>query len=214
MRAARVPTGAPARPLDARREILLLATAGLAEGIDCYEKTRMNGFVELAGRLALADDGWLTRFIGWLRGHDELASAAVVAAAEMVRVRLGSGLTTSGGNRNVISGVLKRADEPGALLAYWFRRYSGTMPKPIKHGLADAVQDLYDERALATYDRVSARTRFARVIGFVHPKATTACQRALFAYALAGRDGTVPASLPMLRAQTATSQPSISSVPW
>jgi hypothetical protein len=73
-----------------------------------------------------------------LRSRDELASAAVVAATEMVRVRLRSGLTTSGGNRKVISDALTRADEPGALLDYWFRRYGRTMPKPIKHGVADA----------------------------------------------------------------------------
>ncbi len=202
MRAGRVPTGVPARTLEDREEIFLLAAAGLAEGIDYYEDTDER-FVELVGRLALADDGWLVRFIGWLRGHDAPASAAVVAAAELVRVRLGAGLTTSGGNRAVISGVLKRADEAGSLLAYWFRRYGRTMPKPIKHGLADAVEELYDERALAIHDTVSAGMRFARVIDFVHPKAATADRRDLFAYALAGRGGTVPESLPMLRAQAA-----------
>jgi hypothetical protein len=192
----------PKRTTDLKRELFLLTAVGLAEGLDYYTDTDER-FVDLIGHLALADDGWLARFIGWLRSRDDLASAAVIAATEMVRVRLGAGLTTSGGNRKVISDALKRADEPGALLDYWFRHYGRTMPKPIKHGLADATQNLYDERALATYDTIAARIRFAGVINFVHPRAITGDQRELFGYAIARRrpNAAIPASLPLLRAR-------------
>jgi hypothetical protein len=103
----------------------------------------------------------------------------------------------------MISDAFRRADEPGALLDYWFRRHRRTMPKPIKHGLADAVQNLYDEWSLSTYDVVTARVRFGDVIDFVHPKPVTDQQRELFNYAKARRrpDPVVPASLSLLRAQ-------------
>ena len=116
------------------RELFLLAVTAMAEGTDQYHETD-----ELVRMLALADDGWLARFLAWLRGFDELASAAVVGSAEMVRTRLANRLTTSEGNRRVIGSALARADKPGLMLAYWFRRYGRTVPKPIRHGLADAA---------------------------------------------------------------------------
>jgi hypothetical protein len=192
---------APVRQADGlKNELFLLTVMRPAEVLDNDGEER---FVDLAGQLALADDAWLARFIGWLRTRDELTPAAVVAAAEMVRVRLAAGLATSGGNRKVISDAIRRADEPGALLDYWFRCHGRTMPKPIKHGLADAVQNLYDERALSAYDTVTARIRFGDVIDFVHPKPVTDRQRELFNYAKARRrpDPAVPASLSVLRAQ-------------
>jgi hypothetical protein len=202
MTATRTSSLTTRRTGDLERELFILTTAGPADG-RTYDAGADGRFVELVGELALADDGWLARFIGWLRGRDELAPAAVVAAAEMVRVRLRAGLTTSGGNRKVISDALRRADEPGALLGYWFGRYGRTMPKPIRHGLADAVQNLYDEQALAGYDTTAANVRFGDVIGFVHPRPATGRQRDVFAYAVARRraDAAIPASLPLLRAR-------------
>lgn len=185
-----------------KKDLFIRTVVGPAEGLDHHTGTDER-FVEIVGELALADDGWLARFIDWLRDRDELRAAAVVAATEMIRVRLGAGLPTSGGNRKMISDALRRADEPGALLDYWFGRYGRTMPKPIRHGLADAVQRLYDERALATYDTVAAKIRFTAVIDFVHPRPAGGRQRDLFAYAAARRrpDAAIPASLPLLRAR-------------
>ena len=189
------------RTVDLKKE-LVITTVELAEGLgrsaDADER-----FIELVGLLAIADDDWLSRLIGWLGDRGAPAGAAPIAAAERVRVRLAAGLATSGGNRRVISDALRRADEPGALLDYWFHRHGRTMPKPIKHGLADAIRDLYDERALATYDTTAAKVRFGDVIGFVHPKPADARQRVLFAHAVARRrgDAAIPASLPLVRAQ-------------
>jgi hypothetical protein len=185
-----------------QRELFVLAVTAMAEGTDQYHETDER-FVELVRVLALADDGWLVRFLAWLRGFDELASAAVVGSAEMVRTRLANGLTTSGGNRNAIDSAFARADEPGLMLAYWFRRYGRTVPKPVRHGLADAATRLYDEAALAEHDQSSADVRFADVINLVHPKAGSREQQELFQYALArrGRSAQIPAGMTMLRAR-------------
>jgi len=184
------------------RELFLLAVTAMAEGTDQYHETDER-FVELVRVLALADDGWLARFLAWLRGFDELASAAVVGSAEMVRTRLANGLTTSGGSRQVIDSACARADEPGLMLGYWFRRYGRTVPKPIRHGLADAATRLYDEAALALYDRSPAAVRLADVIRLVHPKAGGRRQQELYQYALArrGSSAQVPAGMTMLCAR-------------
>jgi hypothetical protein len=192
------------------RELFLLAVTALAEGTDQYRETDER-FLELVRVLALADDGWLAGFLSWLRRFDELGSAAVVGSAEMVKTRLAHGLITSGGNRKVIDSALARADEPGLMLAYWFRRYGGTVPKPIRHGLADAVTRLYDEAALAEYDRPGADVRFADVINRVHPKAGSQGQRELFQYALArrGNAAPIPAGMTLVRARAALYELSI-----
>jgi hypothetical protein len=57
--------------------LFLLAVTAMAEGRDQYRETDER-FVELVRALALADDGWLVRFLAWLRGFDGLTSAAVV----------------------------------------------------------------------------------------------------------------------------------------
>ena len=193
------------------RELFLLAVTALAEGTDQYHEPDER-FIGLVRRLALSDDGWLVQFLAWLRGFDELTSAAVVGSAEMVRTRLANGLTTSGGSRKVIDSALQRADEPGLMLAYWFRRYGKTVPKPIRHGLADAATRLYDEEALAEYDRSGADARFADVISLAHPKAGSREQQELFQYALTRRWGSateIPAGMTMARARAALYQLSI-----
>src|SRR5258707_12950695 len=134
---------------DLERELFHIAVRGLAEGTGFSQDTDER-FVALVAHLALADDGWLVRFIGWLRSYDELASAAVVAATEMARTRLAAGLTTSGGNRNGISSVLLRADEPGELRGYWFPRYWRAVPHPSRNAHAAGARKLYDQKAPAS----------------------------------------------------------------
>jgi len=94
----------------------------------------------------------------------------------------------------VIDSALARADEPGLMVAYWFRRYGKAVPKPVRHGLAGAATRLYDEAGLAEYDQSSADARFADVISLAHPKAGSREQQELFAYALARRSS--PAQIP------------------
>ena len=60
------------------------------------------------------------------------ATAPVVLAAEAVKARLAAGL--DGGNRQLVGSVLRRADEPGEMLAYWTSRYGRAVPKPVKRG--------------------------------------------------------------------------------
>ncbi|MFI0479587.1 TROVE domain-containing protein [Actinomadura sp. 9N215] len=190
---------------DDREELFLLAVHGLTAG-DRFAETTGDRFAERAARVALDDDGWLCRFIDWTAERDGLRPVALVAAAELVRARLAAGLFTSGGNRQVISGVLRRADEPGRMLGYWFRRYGRSVPKPVKRGVADAVRVLYDERAVIAHDGRGGGVRFADVLKMTHPAPANAAQADLFRHILLSRRRSaadVPASLPTLGAQAA-----------
>ncbi|TYK45132.1 TROVE domain-containing protein [Actinomadura decatromicini] len=189
---------------DARSELFLLAVANMVGEDNFYEKAvdRDARFRDLVHQVAVDDVEWMSEFLPWLRSEANMRSAPVVAALEAVRARLAAGL--SGGNRQLVANVLQRADEPGEALAYWTSTYGRAVPKPVKRGIADAVQRLYNERSLLKYDTATKGFRFGDVIDLVHPApaADKPWQGALFEHALDRRHGrdSEPA-LPMLLAR-------------
>jgi len=196
--------GAPGFARSVKSELFLLSVSNMVGEATFYEGAgeRDARFRTLIGEVALQDVDWLTRMIGWLRTGAGLRSASVVAAAEAVMSRRTAELP--GGNRQLISAALQRADEPGELLAYWTGRYGRALPQPVKRGVADAVRRLYTERSLIKYD-TSGAYRFGDVLELAHPAPATPRQGALFQHAIDrrhGRDQEIPASLGMLRARS------------
>ncbi|GAA4082446.1 TROVE domain-containing protein [Actinomadura miaoliensis] len=199
---ARTHEGAPGHARDPKSELFLLAVSNMVGEQTFYEGAdeRDERFRTLAGQVALDDPDWTARMIGWLRADAGMRSAAVVAAAEGVRARLAE--RRAGGNRPMIAAALRRADEPGELLAYWHGRYGRALPQPVKRGVADAVRRLYGERSLIKYD--GGDFRFGDVIELTHPRPRTPWQGDLFRHAIDrrhGRGGDIPASLATLRAR-------------
>ncbi|MCI3277602.1 TROVE domain-containing protein [Streptomyces cylindrosporus] len=204
---------------DARSELYLLAVSNMVATDTFYEdgKARDDRYERLIHQLAVEDPAWTAGLLGWLRGEGNLRSAALVGAAEFTKARLDadagdSGLgdqmtieqQDSGWNRRVINSVLQRADEPGELLGYWTSKYGRRLPKPVKRGIADAVQRLYTERSLLKYDTDSKGYRFGDVLELVHaaPAVDKPWQGDLFKHALDrrhGRDEEIPESLAMAR---------------
>ncbi|MEV5830937.1 TROVE domain-containing protein [Spirillospora sp. NPDC052242] len=200
MPSGRTHEGAPGYVRDAKGELFLLAVANMVGESTFYEKAddRDARYRELVHRVALDDPLWLLRMLKWLRAEGNMRSAPLVGACEMVKARLDAGadpimiddfdgsLPARGIDRRVIDVVCRRADEPGELLAYWTSTYGRAIPKPVKRGVADAVQRLYDERSLLKYDTASKGFRFADVIDLVHPSLAPekAWQGHLFQYAL------------------------------
>ncbi|NUW30755.1 TROVE domain-containing protein [Nonomuraea sp. SMC257] len=196
--------GAPGYARDARSELFLLAITNMVGENTFYEKAgdRDNRFRALVHQIAIEDGEWLARFLPWLRSGANMRSAPVVAALEAVKARLGAGL--HGLNRQLVNSVLQRADEPGEALAYWTSTYGRAIPKPVKRGVADAVQRLYSERSLLKYDTDSKGYRFGDVIDVVHPSPDPGkpWQGDLFAHALDrrhNRDNAIPESLRVLQ---------------
>jgi hypothetical protein len=207
--------GAPGYARDLRSELFLLAVSDMSGEDTFYERAgeRDDRFVSLVRRAAVEDPAWTGRFIGWLRDDAGMRSASVAAAAEFVKGRLeaGAGIpeADAGGpsGRRVVASALRRADEPGELIAYWRSAYGPRMPIAVKRGIAAAVHELYSEFALLKYDSRDAAVRFGDVVELVNPryhnKSYGTWRDALYRYAIErrhGRGNPVPAELAMIRA--------------
>ncbi len=84
--------------------------------------------------------------------------------------------------------VIKRADEPGELLAMIWKDGKRPIPAVVKKGIAEAFGQ-FDAYQLAKYDRASA-VRLRDVLRLVHPKPRDDEQAAMWKALL---DGTLPA---------------------
>ncbi len=191
---------------DSKSELFLLAVSNFVGTDTFYEQggQRDDRYTQLIRQTAVIDPDWCTNFLRWLRSDANMRTASLVGAAEFTMARLEAGV--AGYSRQVIDSVLQRADEPGEFLGYWTSKYGRKLPKPVKRGVADAVQRLYTERSLLKYDTDSKGYRFGDVLNLVHPSpaADKAWQGDLFKHALdrrMKRDEEIPQTLPMIRAR-------------
>ncbi|MGK5641441.1 TROVE domain-containing protein [Streptomyces sp. URMC 126] len=180
--------GGPAFVREPREELFLLAVGNFVSQRTFYEsgEERDDRYLRLVRRLAIEDPAWTAGLLRWLRGEGNMRTASLVGAAAYVRARLEAGATDGPSNRSVIDSVLRRADEPGELLAHWVSAYGRTVPQPVKRGIADGVRRLYTSRSLLKYDTSSKNFRFGDVLNLVHasPDPDKPWQGALFRYAL------------------------------
>ncbi|MGW7087492.1 TROVE domain-containing protein [Streptomyces sp. NPDC054871] len=196
--------GATGHLRDAKSELFLLAVSNFVGQETFYERggQRDDRYTQLIRSLAVEDPDWCVDFLRWLRSDANMRTASLVGAAEFTAERILK--NAPGYGRQAIDAVLQRADEPGEMLGYWTSKYGRKLPKPVKRGIADAVQRLYTERSLLKYDTDSKGYRFGDVLNLVHasPADDKAWQGDLFAYSLDRRHkrGTIPDpdSLPTL----------------
>lgn len=163
---------------DTKVALVRLLADGAERGIDWYAP-KDGRFADLVARLTVTDGPWILRCIAWMRAHQTLAPAAIVATAEVVRARLRKGEAGSGTNRKLVAFVLHRADEPGAMLGYCLARH-GPLPKPIQRGIADAAKKLYTEESAAEFDVPGRGPRFGDVLSTTHARPGTDRQSVLF----------------------------------
>lgn len=157
-------------------------------------KSRDDTFTKLVETVAIQDPKWIAGFLGWLRKDGYIRTASIMGAAHAVHARLEAGAVDTthnvrGYNRTIIDSVCQRADEPGELAAYWTANFGHTLPKPVKRGLADAAQRLYNEYSLMKYDTASHAWRFGDVIQMARVAPNASFQDDLFGYAIARRYG-------------------------
>ncbi|MFF8615360.1 TROVE domain-containing protein [Streptomyces sp. NPDC015350] len=180
--------GGPAFVREPREELFLLAVGNFVSQRTFYEsgEERDDRYIRLVGELAVQDPVWTAGLLRWLRGEGNMRTASLVGAATYVRARLAAGVSEGPSNRSVIDSVLRRADEPGELLAYWTSVYGRNVPQPMKRGIADGVRRLYTSRSLLKYDTESKNFRFGDVLNLVHasPDPEKPWQGALFQYIL------------------------------
>jgi hypothetical protein len=191
---------------DAKSELFLLSVSNFVGQDAFYEKggDRDDRYTQLVRSLAIEDPAWCVDFLRWLRSEGNMRTASLVGAAEFVKGRLDAeaagdlaqdvrtaNAAGGGWNRQAIGAVLQRADEPGEMLGYWTSKYGRKLPKPVKRGIADAVQRLYNGRTLLKYDTDSKGYRFGDVLNLVHaaPDPAKPWQGDLFKYTLDRRHG-------------------------
>lgn len=182
---------------DEKSELFLLAVTNMVSEGTFYEKgeDRDKRFRTLIRKVAIEDPSWITRFVPYLRDKMNMRSASVVMAAEFVKVMLETDNPTKAPLRSVVSSALLRADEPAEMLAYWQSVYGRNLPQPVKRGVADAVNRLYNERAALKYDGTSGVWRMADVIERVHPDPVAPWQERLFKYLIDKRHNREDASV-------------------
>jgi hypothetical protein len=215
--------GAPGYARDLRSELFLLAISNFSGEDTFYEGAgeRDERYRALAREAAMADPAWTARLVAWLRDDAGMRSASVVAAAEYVRGRQAAGAAGADAPeapqapagptvKQVVRSALRRADEPGELIAYWWSRYGRSIPIAVKRGVAAAVHDQYTEFTLLKYDSRDASVRFGDVIEVVNPRyhnrSYGTWRDALYRYAIErrhDRGNEVPAELAMIRANAA-----------
>ena len=100
--------------------------------------------------------------------------APLLLLAELAGYSFGTSLV-----RQTVPQVVRRADEPGELLAlYWRDNPKAPLDKGLKKGIADALKR-FDEYQFAKYDR-AARYPLRLVMEMTRPKPTSDEQAALF----------------------------------
>lgn len=177
---------------DAKSELFLLGVTNMVNENTFYESgsTRDARFETLAKQVIAEDPAWVGSFIPYLRDELHMRSASVVLACLFAKERLGQ--TASEGTpsiRSVVSSAIRRADEPSELLAFWMSRWGRRIPKPVKRGLADAIQFRYNERNALKWDSDRSTVRMGDVIELVHPEPVAPWQSDLFRYLIDDRHG-------------------------
>lgn len=184
-------------------EAFLLASGGFLGG----EKTFYEGgserddrFRALIRELSVTNPDWVASFLFWLRREGNIRTASIIGAAEYVWARrdeMGTGRTgtvyptPSKSTRDVVSHVIIRPDEPQEIIGYWLARYGRSIPKPLKRGVADAVQRHYTQKSVLKYDSDKRAVRMGDVLNLVHADPTDAKQSLIFEYIMARRFGRV-----------------------
>ena len=205
--AATTHESAPGYARDPRSEVFLGAVSSLNE--DSFYETATHLRERIGARLetvAVEDPTWVENLVHWLRYRANLRSIAVVIAALAVKARLDAG--QSGHNRAIVAASIRRADEPGEVLAFWRAQISTTVPSAVKRGIADGLRQTLNERTWLKWRGRGERGdyRFADLLNLVHPKPKDATQDALFSHIIEtayGRKPTLPENLPVLTARKA-----------
>lgn len=203
--------GAPGYKRDPRGELFMLG-AGRFYGEQTFYDGAHDGairFRELVHDVAKLDPAWLAQFLEWLRSEANIRTAAIVGAVEYVRAMQqpeaagAYARACSNGHtaRAVVRSVLRRADEPGEMIAYYRSRYGRSIPIAVKRGIADALvgygpdrPPLYSEYTLLKYDTASHGYRFGDVVDIVcpattHPEVRGTSLGSLFEHAIDRRHG-------------------------
>lgn len=170
----------------AKSELYLAVISDFGGEATFYETAdaRSTRISNLVRKIAVEDKDWLVGLAGWLRNEANLRSISLTVSLEGAKALNEAGIE---GARQLVASSIRRADEPGEALAYWFANFGRKLPSAVKRGIADAAKKSYNEFSLGKYDTATKGFRFGDVIELTHPTPTDEKQSQLFKFALERR---------------------------
>lgn len=172
--------GAKAYVQTPKTELFSTAVANFVSEKTFYESAqqRDDRFAQLIREVTTEDPEWMKQFVPWLRGPQaNMRSAPLAVAAWYVKAGGPNG-------KDVIDGAMARADEPTEFLALWASMFGKNFPQPVKKGVRQAMNRLFNEYSALKYDSQGATWRMADAIDLTHPDPKDEHQSALYGWLL------------------------------
>lgn len=171
---------------DPRTELYLRACASFLE--DSYYTKAPQKLAELRTAISKCDRGFVLRLAAYARNEMHLRTLPLVLLAE-ASVMQSSPKECKSDVRRFVPAIVRRADEPAELLAYWISQLGkgnkAKLPNALKRGLSDAFER-FDEYQLAKYNRDGA-VKLRDVLNLIHAKPTSPERAALYKRVLEGQ---------------------------
>lgn len=166
-------------------ELYLRACTALIE--DKFYTRADSELAELRALIRNCDRKYVLQLAHFVRNKMHLRSFPMVLLAEAASMEAEKG-EPKRDVREYVPKIVRRADEPAELLAYWIDTIGGgtkkNLPNALKKGLSDALLQ-FDEYQLAKYDR-KGKIKLKDVIQLVHPVPDTPERSELYRRALDG----------------------------
>ena len=158
---------------DPQLELYLRACSCLIE--DRFYTRAESQLAELRAAISQCDRSYVLKLANYARNEMQLRTLPMILLAEASVMHGGASNESKSDVRRYVPAIVRRADEPGELLAYWIQTLgAGTkakLPNALKKGLSDALKR-FDEYQLAKYNR-AGNVRLKDVLMLVHAKPET-----------------------------------------
>lgn len=145
---------------------------------------------ELRTAIQACERSYVLKLANYTRNQMHLRTLPMILLAEASVMHSGDSKEAKNDVRSYVPKVVKRADEPGELLAYWIRRVGegskAKLPNALKKGLSDALR-CFDEYQLAKYNR-AGEVKLRDVLMLTHARPDSP-ERAALQTGLGGQIG-------------------------
>jgi 60 kDa SS-A/Ro ribonucleoprotein len=137
---------------------------------------------ELRTAIQACERSYVLKLANYTRNQMHLRTLPMILLAEASVMHSGDSKEAKNDVRSYVPKVVKRADEPGELLAYWIRRVGegskAKLPNALKKGLSDALRR-FDEYQLAKYNR-AGEVKLRDVLMLTHARPDSPERAALY----------------------------------
>lgn len=163
-------------------DLYLRACAALIE--DQFYRSGSKQLAELRKAIHACSRDYVLRLAHYARTEMKLRTLPVILLAEASRMVTKEANESKAMVREYAPLILRRADEPAEVLAYYKEAFGRSWPNALKKGVADAL-GRFDEYQLAKYDR-PRDLKLRDVIRITHPKPENDSRADLYRRAIAG----------------------------